>query len=90
MYKAKTTFTGWKLGLENPNLYIGIPVKYFFDNKGHMKFITASYQGVEKTFEPKNSVLDKKFNDRFIPGSTYTLLYFLWEKVEEGDISIKE
>ncbi len=81
-YNAKTLFTGYKIGLKNPSLYVGVPKKYFKRKRtipvrhdGKTKFLTLGKHQQERTF-----------NDRFRPGETYTLVYFLWEKVKKQEV----
>lgn len=89
-YTAKTLFTGYKLGLKNANLYVGIPKKHF-EYKTHLRLpvesdehcVGVSYAGEFQMFYVGKEETKRTFNDKFRPGKTYTLLYFLWKKVSE-------
>jgi hypothetical protein len=74
VYKPKTTFTGYKIGLENANLYLGIPDKYFKHN------CMVEFDGEIKTYSDKEVVTEREFNDKFRPNATYALRYVLWKK----------
>lgn len=75
MYIPKTTFSGYKIGLSNEYLYIGIPDKYW---KGES--VAVSFNGKIRYFHPDDVVTSRVFDDKFRPGETYELLYVLWEK----------
>jgi len=64
-----------KLGLNNPNLYVGVPTKYFNED-GH---VGVKYNGNVRRIYLKNKVkgCGKTFNDQFSDG-TYTIEYFKW------------
>lgn len=81
LYEAKTLMTGYRIGLKNPNLYIGVPEKNI---KGGGCF--AKFQGEVRAFSMDKCVGREKFNDKFKPGGTYTLCYFLWKRVSKGPI----
>lgn len=86
-YKARTLFTGFKIGLKNPSLYIGIPTKYFSVSGKVM----AGYKGNKvKQFDRVRAVCEQTFNDRFRPGQTYTLAYFLWKRVKKSELKEKK
>ena len=81
-YRAKTLFTGYKIGLMNPSLYIGVPKKYFYNHNS----IPVEHDGKVKYFHYKEAESEKTFNDRFMPGTIYTLLYFLWKRVKRKEL----
>jgi len=74
-YQARTLISGYKLGLEKPDWYIGIPKQYFNN-------ICASAKFGDKTriFPKKKIIKEETFPDKFIPNKKYTLCYVLWEK----------
>jgi len=78
IYEPKTLFTGYKIGLGNQHLYIGVPSKYF--QKG---IVFVKKNGNLRSFNQKNKATQETFNDKFRPGETYTLYYFLWKRVKE-------
>jgi hypothetical protein len=80
-YKAKTLFTGYKLGLKNPSLYVGVPKKYFTG-----KLIKVENKDKKKLYDIREKVCEETFNDRFRPGMKYTLVYFLWERVKKSEL----
>ena len=80
-YVAKSLLTGYRLGLKEANLYVGIPVKYW---QGQM--IRIRYKNEVKEFCFDQIKHRQEFNDKFIPGATYTLLYVLWRRVKKGDL----
>jgi hypothetical protein len=75
IYKPKTTFPGYKIGLGNANLYIGIPDKYFKHN------CMVKIEGEIKTYSDSDVVLEKEFDDKFSAG-TYKLRYVLYKLAE--------
>ena len=81
IYKAKTLFTGYKIGLKTPWLYVGVPTKYINGA------IAVEHEGKRKLFLKEKSVTKKTFNDRFRPNKTYTLAYFLWERVKKSEVN---
>jgi hypothetical protein len=78
-YKAKTTFPGYKIGLSNPDPYIGVPA-----GKG---YTLASYNGVAITLQVP--VTSKTFQDKYGRGK-YTLEYFPIPLAKEEKIEEKE
>jgi hypothetical protein len=75
IYKAKTIFTGYKLGLKTPDIYIGVPTKFWTHD-----LMTVNYKGENKIFKRSDIVTKQTFNDKFRPGQTYTLAYVMWTK----------
>lgn len=74
-YKAKTIFTGYKLGLKTADIYVAVPVKFWTGNT-----IDVSYAGVTNTYKKKDIKLTRTFNDKFRPNQDYSLAYVLWKK----------
>lgn len=81
-YQAKTTFTGYKIGLENPSLYIGVPKKYFKPGRA----LPVGFDNKTRFYSKKEAKTERTFNDRFEPNKTYTLLYFLWQRKKKGEL----
>ena len=81
-YKAKTTFTGYKLGLKNPSLYIGVPSKYFRPGRA----LPVQFDGKTRYYSVKEKKTERTFNYRFKPNETYTLYYFLWKHVKKAEL----
>jgi hypothetical protein len=79
MYQIKTVFTGYKLGLKNTNLYVGIPSKYFTG-----PYLAAKCQNQFRLFKADKRIAERTFPDRFRPNETYTLYYFLWKKINKN------
>lgn len=79
-YTAKTLFTGYKIGLKSPSLYVGVPTKYF----NHI--IRVNFKDKSKVFGSGQIKAKKVFNDRFRPKVTYELAYFLWERKKKADL----
>ena len=75
IYKPKTLFTGYKLGLKTPDMYVGVPSKYL-DKNGKIRVL---YMEELRTFYPHQIVESREFPDKFSDG-TYTLNYYLWKK----------
>lgn len=80
-YVAKSLLTGYKLGLKEANLYVGIPAKYW---QGQM--IRIRHKNEVKEFCFDQIVKRESFNDKFVPGATYALVYVLWRRVKKGPI----
>jgi len=78
-YKAKTLFTGYKLGLKNDKVYVAVPSKYIKQDK-----VTVTYENdkmyLNKNARPKHR---ETFNDKFRVGEKYTLYYYLWKPYKE-------
>lgn len=79
IYNAKTLFTGYKLGLKNPSLYIAVPKKHFNTTAA----LRVNYIGDSRELFMMDVVKERTFNDNFRPGEKYTLCYFLWKKVSK-------
>ena len=75
IYKAKTSFIGYKIGLENPNVYIAAPKKYF---KGG-ELVVEGPGGIQRVHE-KDIVKEITLPDKIKPGTDYILAYLLWER----------
>lgn len=78
-YYAKTLFTGYKLGLKTPDLYVGVPRKKFSGDNP----VAVHFAGEMQVMYENDAEAEKTFNDKFRPGEVYTLMYFLWKKVSE-------
>jgi len=83
-YSPKTTFTGYKIGLGTPDLYVGVPTKYFRHGNCFVQ-----YENRTENFSLKEKATEVVFNDRFVPNATYTLAYFLWKKVSKKEVEPK-
>lgn len=79
MYHAKTTFSGYKIGLANHDRYVGIPSKYW---KGG--YVAVEHNGKIRMFNEKRIVTEMEQDDKFNPGKTFTLKYVLWENYDAG------
>jgi hypothetical protein len=73
-YKTKSKMFGYKIGLQNDNLYIAIPKKYFID-----EVVEVECDGEKKTYSVEDKFLEATQLDKFGKGLTYTLYYFLWK-----------
>ena len=82
LYLAKILFTGYKLGLKSPSLYVGIPGKYW---KGG--FVAVKFGDDRRIFKESQIVTKCAFNDRFQPNQTYELWYVLWKKVKKTEVA---
>jgi hypothetical protein len=82
-YTAKTLFTGYKLGLKSPSLYVGVPKKYFKPDRS----VPVKYGEKLKYVRLKDSVYEQTFNDRFRPGKKYTLTYYLWKRIKKSELN---
>ena len=76
-YNAKTTFSGYRIGLGTPDLYVGVP-----DTKWTGNEIKVAHGKETKEYIKKDVVKSITFDHRNKPG-TYELLYVLWKEVEE-------
>ena len=75
MYKAKTLFTGFQIGLNTKDLFVGVPSKY----QGATGRVEVEHNKEIRSFGPEKIVESREFDDKFSPG-TYTLNYYLWKK----------
>jgi hypothetical protein len=78
MYQAKTLISGYKLGLKDMSLFVGIPKKYW-----NNICVSVKYGDESRLFSKKKIVKEEEFVDKFKPGMKYTLCYVLWEKRHE-------
>jgi hypothetical protein len=74
LYQAKTLISGYKLGLKDMSLFIGIPKKYW-----PKEYVSVKFEDKLRMFKKNQIVKEQEFNDKFGSG-TYTLCYVLWEK----------
>jgi len=81
IYNAKKLFKGDRIGLNNNDDYVAIPDRHFNTSTAVM----VNYAGDQREIFELDVVKKKVFNDKFRPGETYTLYYFLWENLEEGE-----
>lgn len=79
VYKARTLFTGYNIGLQDEDLYVGVPTK-FGENGMIVKYNDESM--VISSFK-NDKVHEETFDDKFRVGEKYTLFYFPW-KVAKG------
>ena len=75
VYRAKTLFTGYKLGFQSKDLFVGVPDKYL-DKNGE---VVVQYADRNRLFQEKDIVDSREFPDKFSEG-TYTLHYYLWRR----------
>lgn len=73
-YSTKSKLFGYQIGLNNDNLYIAVPKKYFTD-----EVVEVECDGEKKTYGVEDKVLEATQLDKFGKGMTYTLYYFLWK-----------
>lgn len=76
MYEPATSFTGYKIGLKDPSIFIGVPETYWKKEK-----VNVNYMGKVREYSKKDVVTHRDFNDKFRPGKKYTIHYLLWEKI---------
>lgn len=74
LYIAKTSLTGYKIGLANSNVYVGIPEKYFNND-----YIAVKFGDETRMFHKKRIIKEMTFPDKYSPKDEYTLCYVLWE-----------
>ena len=66
---------GYKIGLNNDNLYVAVPKKYFKDNQ----VVTVVCEDEIKLFSEDDKIIETTQKDKFNGGMNYTLYYFLWK-----------
>ena len=79
-YYAKTTYSGWKIGLENYNLYIGVPKKYLFGKNGIPRTIEIEHNGRIEKVGIESSVKEEEQIQQLDTQLPHILCYFLWEE----------
>lgn len=77
-YLARTTFSGYKVGLANPSLYVGIPAQYWHDGK-----VMVSHGGEIRELHEKDVETEKEFDHKHKSG-TYKLRYVMWKEVQDN------
>jgi len=79
MYKPRTSFSGFKIGLNNDRAYIGVPDGQY-DSAG---FADIEYLGIQKTLRRNDAVTTLSFPDKYGRNTTYTLYYYEWGRKEK-------
>lgn len=74
-YKTKSKIFGYKIGLNNDNIYVAVPKKYFKDNQ----VVQVTCEDEIKIFNEDNKIIETTQKDKFNGGMNYTLYYFLWK-----------
>jgi len=75
-YKTKSKLFGYKIGLNNDNLYVAVPKKYFATNP----VIEIECEDEKKVVTENDKEAETTQRDKFNGGMNYTLYYFLWKK----------
>lgn len=70
-YKTKSTLFGYQIGLNNDNLYVCVPAKYFKDES-----VNILIDGVSKIVIASDREQEVTFKDKFNPAKNYELYYF--------------
>lgn len=74
--------SGYKIGLENSNLYIAVPQKYFeYPNEDASVMIV--YEDRRIVVTPLEIIKRMTFDDKFNKNKSYTLCYVLWKDYEK-------
>lgn len=79
-YNAKTTFSGYKIDLKNPNDYVGVPERLVGEDG-----VKVHHRGETKILKKGEHEHEMEFPDKYRPGKYYKLLYFLWKVNDESD-----
>lgn len=74
-YKTKSKVFGYKIGLNNDNLYVAVPKKYFENNQT----VQVVCDSEVKRFSGDDKIIETTQKDKFNGGMNYTLYYFLWK-----------
>lgn len=77
-YKTESLIPGYKLGLNNDNLYISVPKKYC---KKYNSIIVVCDKE-KKEFVVKDKVMEVTQMDKFTGKMNYCLYYFLWKSYD--------
>ncbi len=75
-YSTKSKLFGYQIGLNNDNLYIAVPKKYFTNKQA----VEVNCDGEKKIFTENDKEAETTQADKFGRGMNYTLYYFLWKK----------
>ena len=76
-YKARTIFTGYKIGRKSSDLYVGVPAKRV---SAGCKYVSFENKRMKLPIVP-DMVMSQQ--DKFLPNKTFTLNYYRWKP--EGD-----
>lgn len=68
---------GYKIGLNNDNIYVAVPKKYF-DDPQYEGVVLISCDGKTKEVVAKEREHEATFDDKYNKGMVYTLYYFKW------------
>jgi hypothetical protein len=72
-YNTKSLMLGYQIGLNNDNIYVAIPKKYFKETG-----VSVTCNGETKVFIESDKETETTLKDKYKPDSNYTLLYFKW------------
>lgn len=72
IYNAKTTFSGFKLGLKNTDKYVGIPQSVWKSGKA-----SVQHHGITREYTEDQVETKRDFKDKFGRGD-YQLWYVKW------------
>lgn len=73
-YKTKSKMFGYKIGLNNDNLYIAIPKKYLKKD-----VVEVECGGEIKLYSLDDTIIEATQKDKYNGGMNYTLCYVLWK-----------
>ena len=77
IYKTKSKLFGYQIGLNNDNLYVAVPAKYFKgDNAVRIVVINGTETELIKTVLAEDREYETTFKDKFKPDENYLLYYF--------------
>lgn len=79
-YKTKSGVLGYSIGLQNDDLYIAVPKKYFTDSCDSIDVI---FDNKMKTFVVSQHEHETTFKDKYKPQNNYTIYYFKWTTYEK-------
>lgn len=82
IYNTKSKMFGYKIGLNNSNIYVAVPKKYL-DGPKMDGTVLIKCDNKERLVTENDICWNATFDDKFKPGTQYTLCYFLWEKRDD-------
>lgn len=73
-YTTKSKMFGYKIGLNNDDIYVAVPEKYLLKEA-----VEITCDGKTKVVTMSDRAHQATFADKFNKGMNYTLVYFKWE-----------
>lgn len=75
-YTTKSKLFGYKIGLNNDNLFVAVPKKYFANGQS----VEVKCEDETKIVIESDKVSETTQKDKYTGEMNYTIYYFLWKE----------